>query len=314
MPCYHPIRAWRTASGITFHEDRRKGDQLGQLELACGQCIGCRLRRARDWSLRVMHEAQLHDSNCFVTLTYDDAHLPPGGHLRYADYQAFMRRLRKASKSPVRFFMCGEYGPLNLRPHYHACLFNIDFSDRVPLGKSGAGAVFYDSPTLRRIWGLGHVSVQPLCREAAEYTARYVVDKITGQAAESHYSTVDDDGVINRRPSEFSRCSLRPGIGYGWFQRYGRSDVFPADMVVSKGERHQVPRYYDKLLRRSTRTVSREGFIEARDDQAAGLVERIELDRFKRSKLNFQDQTSERLEVREAVQKARLNQSKRKDV
>ena len=80
MPCYHPLHAFKAKSEdasktkICFvRSESWKGDRL---ELPCGQCIGCRLERARQWALRCMHESSLYEENSFVTLTYDDEHLP----------------------------------------------------------------------------------------------------------------------------------------------------------------------------------------------------------------------------------------------
>lgn len=289
MTCYHPLPAFRTPDGVVFSELRRH-DVLGRIEIPCGQCIGCRLRRARDWSFRIMHEASLYEDNCFVTLTYGRDKVPEGGSLCYRDFQLFLKRLRSSVyPSAVRFFMCGEYGPLNLRPHYHACLFNVNFLDRRPIGKSDAGVVCYDSPRLSELWTHGNVSVQDLNRSAAAYTARYVVDKITGDAAEAHYGG---------RTPEFSRCSLKPGIGARWFERFG-ADVFPHDFVVSEdGKEYQVPKYYDKLAKRR-RDVD---------------VDRIAHAREGRARASAADNTPERLAVRELVQKARIANQKRESL
>ena len=71
----------------------------------------------------------MHMFNSFVTLTYDDDHLPEYNSLNYKHFQDFMKRLRK-SHNGVRFYMCGEYGEDFSRPHYHALLFNCFFPDR----------------------------------------------------------------------------------------------------------------------------------------------------------------------------------------
>lgn len=267
----------------------------------------------------------MHPFNCFVTLTYSDEHLPSDGSLRYRDFQTFMKRLRQAAihsqagircgvsrtgpwagpsgsvavstgsaASRVRFFMCGEYGPSTLRPHYHACLFNVDFTDSYPAGKSGAGKVFHRSPTLERLWPLGHSTVQVLNPQTAGYCARYVVDKVTGDAADAHYSHVDADGVISRRTPEFCRCSLRPGIGSAWFERYG-ADVVRGDSVVVEGVEASPPRYYDKLEKRK---------------KLVGW-DSTEFAREQRAKAGWQDQTPERLAVREEVHKARVSTLRR---
>lgn len=287
MSCYHPLQAYRTSQGVSFSELARN-DNLGTVWLACGRCIGCRLKRAREWSFRIVHEASLYDRNCFVTLTYGRDRLPPGASLHYADYKKFMRRLVHRF-GPVRFFMCGEYGPVNLRPHYHACLFGIDFlCDSVPAGKSGAGAVFFSSRTLDSLWGHGMCTVQPLVKETAAYCARYVVDKITGDEAQAHYGD---------RVPEFCRCSLKPGIGAQWFNLYNR-DVFPRDHIVFEGKEYPVPRYYDRLLRR-------------RSNNRAFELDVIENAREERAIKGRDDRTADRLAVRETVERARVRNQRR---
>ena len=289
MSCYHPIKGFRTPSGVVFSELRRH-DVLGDIEVPCGQCIGCRMRRASDWTLRVMHEASLWPQNCFVTLTYGRDQMPPDGSLEHRDFQLFMKRLRKAHGQPVRFYMCGEYGPLNFRPHYHACLFNVNFlSDRVPAGKSGSGAVFFDSPSLAKLWLHGRVSVQDLTRETAGYCARYIMKKRLGILTEADMAAyVTDDGVI-RRP-EYAAMSLKPGIGAEWYKKFGASDVHRHDFAVADGSRLPVPRYYDKLMKRT-------GNVK---------FDELEFAREVRARKSAADQTDERRAVREQVHLARV--------
>ena len=87
---------------VRFHESERGGDARS-VQLPCGRCLGCRLERSRQWAVRCLHEAQLWDSNLFVTLTYREDMLPDHGSLRYRDFQLFMKRLRKSGRR-VRFF------------------------------------------------------------------------------------------------------------------------------------------------------------------------------------------------------------------
>ncbi len=131
MPCYHPLSAFQCADGsIVFHE-RRWYNTVKTLSLPCGQCIGCRLERSRQWAMRCMHEAQLHENNCFITLTYDNTHLPSDGSLHYKDFQLFIKRLRKKfGNTRIRYYMAGEYGENFGRPHFHACIFGHDFHDK----------------------------------------------------------------------------------------------------------------------------------------------------------------------------------------
>ena len=71
MPCYEPLKA----SLVVDANGKRslsfdKNSQGKGLSLPCGRCIGCRLERARQWAVRIMHESKMHDTNCFLTLTY----------------------------------------------------------------------------------------------------------------------------------------------------------------------------------------------------------------------------------------------------
>ena len=135
MPCFHPIDAFQRSDGQVVFVER--GDIARPLVLPCGRCIGCRLEYSRQWAVRMMHEAQMHELSCFLTLTYDDAHLPVDESLHYADFQGFIRKLRRVH-APRRFsfYMCGEYGEQFKRPHYHACLFGLYFTDGVHSGTS----------------------------------------------------------------------------------------------------------------------------------------------------------------------------------
>lgn len=142
VPCYHLIPAWQLDSGEVVFSERRGVRR--SLQLPCGRCIGCRLRRVRSWAIRSVHEASMHPVSSFVTLTYDDAHYTPS--LNYPDFQRFMYRVRQKFGA-TRFFCAGEYGSLNDRPHFHALLFGLGFTDL-----SLIGAKLYRSSTLESLW------------------------------------------------------------------------------------------------------------------------------------------------------------------
>jgi len=265
----------------------------GFLWLPCGQCIGCRLERARQWAVRCVHESQVHENNCFITLTYAET----GPSLVYRDFQLFIKRLRKHAGVKLSYYVGGEYGSDGGRPHFHACIFGFDFSDKVYLKKGSDGeSKLYTSDTLDRLWGLGLCSVGSVSFASAGYIARYCVAKVNGQLAESHYRVVTDDGEIIDRVPEFNRMSLKPAIARGWFERY-KSDVYPRDFVVINGARCKPPKYYDRL-------------IEAlRPDMFSDIVACRELDA---EALSLSGEGSwSRLSVRESVHKARVSFLKR---
>lgn len=253
MPCYHPMLAVRMVDGSVKFVSRNKVGVDATIELPCGQCIGCRLERSRQWAMRCLHESSLYDQNCFITLTYDESNIPPGGSLWYPDFQRFMKRLRKSARVPVRFYMGGEYGETTRRAHYHACLFGYDFPDKVFFRKSVSGEKLYTSALLERLWPYGLSSVGSVTFESAAYIARYCVSKVTGDAAKSYYSCpefIDPDGVIRTSVEpEYNRMSLKPGIGARWLEKY-QSDVFPRDYVIMNGVKTKPPKYYDILFER----------------------------------------------------------------
>lgn len=244
--------------------------------------------------MRIMHEAQMHDFSSFVTLTYDDEHLPYGNSLYYRDYQLFMKRLRKKFRK-ARFFMCGEYGEQGGRPHFHACLFGVHFHDRYEWRTSPAGFSLYRSPLLESLWTLGAAEIGDLSFESAAYVARYCVKKVTGRAAESHYSRlVPETGEIIQLEPEFARMSLKPGIGGRWLEKY-QSDVFPHDAVNVNGVLCKPPRYYADKAKLS---------LSARAE--------IETSRFLKAQACADDSTPDRLRVREICTRARMEFKGRK--
>lgn len=300
MPCYHPMPAVRMVDGSVKFVSRNKKGVDGALELPCGQCIGCRLERSRQWAMRCLHESSLYDRNSFITLTYDDSNLPPGGSLDYSDFQKFMKRLRKNSKSSVRFYMGGEYGESTLRPHFHACLFGYDFPDKVYFRKSSSGEKLYTSKFLESLWPYGLSSIGDVTFQSAAYIARYCVQKVTGDAASLHYACdefIDRDGVIRHSVvPEFNHMSLKPGIGARWLSKY-QTDVFPRDYVVVNGVKTKPPKYYDVLFERENPGVF------------SDLVAQRELDAY--SGFLSGEQSVARLSVKEQVNSAQLSQLKR---
>lgn len=292
MPCFHPLRAFRTTAGDVVFTDVSRDRIVEELTLACGQCIGCRLERSRQWAVRIMHEASTHESNCFITLTYDDDHLPDDLSLNYKHFQDFIKRYRKqVSPVLIRYFVAGEYGDKLQRPHYHACIFGHSFSDLRLHGKSESGATIFTSEFLQQLWPFGYSSVGELTFESAAYVARYVLKKVTGAQSDRHYELIDPtSGEIAKRAPEFCRMSLKPGIGAKWLGKF-MTDVYPHDHVISRGHPAKPPRYYDKLLDRSN----------------PDLMESIKVSRAEKALERAADHTTDRLRVKETIAKRRVS-------
>ncbi len=284
MPCFHALSAGRDRDGkITFDSRKAVGFSM---KLPCGQCRGCRLERSRQWAMRCVHEASLYEDNCFITLTYDDKNLPRDGSLNKKHFQDFMKRLRsRFVERRIRFFHCGEYGVKYRRPHYHACLFNFDFVDK-RVFKVVNGNRLFTSVDLESCWEFGFSSVGSLTFESAAYVARYIMKKITGDAAEDHYRGVHSEtGELVKLQPEYTTMSRRPGIGREWFDRF-RGDVYPGDDVILRGRSMRPPRYYDCLF-------------EVEDPSAFA---EIKSERIRRAYKGRDDCTPERLAVRERCQ------------
>lgn len=212
MPCYFPMQGYRSRS-LTKNGKRqivfspKDGFIDLKMTVPCGQCLGCRLERSRQWALRCVHEASLYDDNCFITLTYSDEFLPRDYSLDVSHFQRFMKRLRKRFGEGIRFFHCGEYGSQFGRPHYHAILFNLDFPDKVFL-KEQNGQTLYRSKILEELWPFGHSSVGSATFESAAYVARYILKKVNGDAADEWYAAVDHDtGEFFQRKPEYTTMS-----------------------------------------------------------------------------------------------------------
>ena len=250
MVCYHPLIAIDVTNGT---REKKLIRVIGSAEqnpelyakaqkddnafiVPCGQCVGCRLERSRQWAIRISQEASLYDNNCFITLTYTEQYCPKSLDLRH--FQLFMKRLRKKYGNGIRFFHCGEYGDLNGRPHYHAALLNFDFPDK-KLYYTNNGFNYYLSESLSELWPYGIHLISDLTYDSAGYIARYVLKKITGDAAVDSYK--------DKKPP-YVTMSRRPGLGYPWIEKY-LENVYNLDRIVVKGHESLPPRYYDEVLK-----------------------------------------------------------------
>jgi len=265
MPCYSPLKGYkdRHNGGLVFKRPASGAPE--KLEVACGQCLGCRLDRTLMWAMRITHEASLHVDlygNSFITLTYRDKSectkeqlkkgqfVPDDYSLNRQHFQKFIKRLRKHYPQKIRYFHCGEYGDETLRPHYHAALFNISFPDQC-LYSDDEGICTYYSPTLQKLWPYGFSTIGELNFDTASYIAGYILKKINGKQAEETYLRSDEYGVCFWVRPPYVTMSLKPGIGKDFYDKY-KSDFFPSDEspVPGKGIINKVPRYYETILKK----------------------------------------------------------------
>lgn len=257
MPCYKPLRGYRARTvnetgkrSIVFNP--KEGYQDLEIKVPCGRCIGCRLEYSRQWAVRCVHEADMHQHNAFITLTYRPEDEPADKSVHKDALQKFFKRLRKAVDEPIRYFACGEYGEQRNRPHYHAIIFGYDFPDRY-LWSVQNGYQLYRSPLLEKVWPFGYSTIGEVTLESAAYVARYVMKKHKPDKRKSDeenaepYRLVDPEtGEMFHVEPEFCLMSRRPGIGKTWLETY-RGDA-AKDFVTINGKVHSLPKYYDSLL------------------------------------------------------------------
>lgn len=210
--------------------------------------------------------------------------------------------------------MCGEYGeptPENdyiARPHYHACLFGLDFNDKI-LWKQENGYDLYISEILTKIWAKGHCSIGTMTFESAAYCARYILKKIKGKDLEKlgenglyPYEKYSPDGLeIYKLQPEYSRQSRggsqkgSSGIGASWITKW-KNDTYPSDTVIKEGKEFKPPQYYDYVINKT-------------DPET---INRVKEKRKQKNTKNLKDQTPERLRTREKVKLAQIENLKRK--
>lgn len=265
MACYSPLQAVQSfkkkANGkyqIFFgNNDTHLGTPI---ELPCGQCVGCRLERSRQWAVRCLHEASLHKQNCFITLTYNQENHPKSGSIDVREFQLFMKSFRNmvyknyleelkvnpdAIHNKLRYFHCGEYGDQFGRPYYHACIFNYDFPDKVLIDDT-EGKCRYTSKILDNLWNKGTTEIGEVTFASAAYVARYIMKKVNGEQAEDHYNQIDKKTgeLQSYKNPEYITMSRRPGIGKDWLEKY-LTDVYPHDHVIINGKETKPPKFYD---------------------------------------------------------------------
>lgn len=235
------------------------GNKFGDIMfLPCGQCEACRAQHARTWANRLLMELQYHDSAYFVTLTYDNDHVPisrsreeiPHMTLDKRDCQLFMKKLRKAfPNDKLRYFLSGEYGDQTHRPHYHMILFGLhlvnsngEVIELERCGENEFGNPYFRCEALNDIWQNGNVLLADVTWESCCYVAQYCMKKLKGEARHFYED-------VNIQPP-FVLMSRKPGIGYQWFEDHPEFVEFDKiHIATATGPRSfRPPRYFEKQI------------------------------------------------------------------
>jgi len=269
VQCLYPQSVTFLADGKTITWSKKHySPEYAPFKVPCGKCIQCRLNYARQWAIRCMHEAKMHENNCFITLTYDDAHLGDG-RLNYKHFQEFMYRLRtkifknfisqtvgleywntlsksekatfrkehktQLQKNQIGYFVTGEYGEKTKRPHWHAIIFNWQPNDLEFKYTSENNDKVYTSQTLKTLWPDGNSELGSVNFNSAGYVARYAAKKLVH----------GDDG---HEYEPISKKSTKQAIGKKFLEKYYK-DIFNHGIcLLENGQYSPIPRYYEKWL------------------------------------------------------------------
>lgn len=192
--------------------------------------MACLIRKRQEWVFRCKQELRRSPVAFFVTLTYDDEHVPRDDLgqeiLSKEDVQKFMKRLRKNNpECNIRYFLAGEYGPTTLRPHYHAIIYNLP-PDSSPFN-------IKTQKLLETSWQKGNVYVGEDCGGAAiNYSCKYLLTP----------AFMPKDKEL---PKPFLLSSRRPAIGSNYVteatKRYHETGN---TTVACDGIPLPLPRYY----------------------------------------------------------------------
>lgn len=237
--------------------------------IPCRKCIGCRLDYSRDWANRGYLEAKTNPNhNYFITLTYDDEHLPIDekittkegktyernetwkGNLKPERLSKFIHDIRQYfernyTHKSIKYIACGEYGEQNERPHYHIILFNCPFPiDTFYNTKIIDKQYFSQNKIIERYWKDGISNISTANWSTIAYVCRYVTKKLYGNNA-------DDERAKKGQIAEFIRVSK--GIGKKYWDENKETILETDSITIQNGSgvhTTKPPKYYTRLLKK----------------------------------------------------------------
>ena len=224
------------------------GSLIKMVQIPCGCCRECLTEISRQWSFRILKEAEQYKENYFITFTYDEDSIPKNKMLDPNAISKFNKKLktylnRNNLNSDFRFYAVGEYGSQTARPHYHVIYFNLDIPDlKFELLTPEKNMVF-SSKFLTDTWGQGFVTIETLDVGSACYVARYCDKK--RRLTPDEKKKLEEKGIV----PEFSRMSNRPGIGANYLEIASERFVQGIYQDYVQGKSYSYPLYYNKKIK-----------------------------------------------------------------
>lgn len=229
-------------------DSHRTGFDKVYIQAPCNKCPSCRTVRSNDWLVRSYYEfVDTHNIAYFVTLDFDDQHLPKYKGIPCWDSEkikGFLKRLRHYI-GKFRYLYATDYGSFLRRPHYHMMLVPSDQTLSKDKLMSGVAAS----------WPYGkHQDIELLesidgnCLAAVEYVCGYVNKDIAFNP---------DDKTYHDMPLRY-RPRVQASKGYGL--RALEEGLITSDMLL-RGDKVSlpvgrngrivtlpIPRYYEMKL------------------------------------------------------------------
>lgn len=202
----------------------------------CGRCMACRIARAGEWAVRLMHESYDWEQSVFVTLTYNEECLPKDLKVSKIELQNYIKRLRRRIEPKnIKYYACGEYGTKG-RPHYHLIIYGIGIKDLEVIKKwNPAKKAFYLEVwkgSVKDAWqGKGNVIVGTVTYQSCRYVGEYIQKKL-------YYGATNQPFAI-----------MSKGLGAGYVHR--NSKQFEDNLSIRmNGKKVITPKYYIEILAR----------------------------------------------------------------
>lgn len=203
-------------------------------EYPCGRCEACLRNKAAEWSFRLEVELKNSRGACyFITLTYDDEHLPRNSNgvpgFDKPQVQKFIKNLRNQVRGhPIKYYLAAEYGGQFHRPHYHMLLFDWPYSEQALGSINKRKLIGYVLP---KVWPYGHVDIGDCTSASISYTSSYL---ITRMQIPAHW-----DPVFNL---------MSKGLGSQWLKNRNWYYESLCSSVRQNNKVVKTPRYFVKKL------------------------------------------------------------------
>lgn len=318
MRCLYPRTVGFLSDGKTITWSQKNySKEYATFQLPCSKCIECRLEYARQWAVRSVHEASMHEQNSFITLTYSDEKLK-SPKLQYIEFQLFAKRLRKyIFKEFIKTY--GKLSWQQLTKEEKNETFKKHEISIFVTGEYGEGAKDRTGKIIKRYHpDLGEITQRPHWHalifnwrphdSVYKYTndngdkvfSSYILETLWGNGtAELGQITFKSAGYCARYAAKklihghdsdhdfqpISKKSSKNAIGKKFLEKYWQDIFNHGEVILPDGNKSTIPRYYEKWL------------LKNHPEHWIGYVTKLKAQRIKKAELKSQLEKQEINEV-----------------